>query len=369
MSEVPHNNSNALQGWSNGTRGRKAAVLLVVLLGVTMLAVLLWWQNHKNIVQTDNARVAANIVDISSRVGGTLETLLVKEQDHVQKGQLLAELDAVTYRNTLSQAEAGLETAQASYAKLPSEVKSMYTLLTRAEEGLHNAETGVKVKALACNDARRNAEQAQQLFNQGALSREQLEAAQSRLAAAELALESAQTEAASARASLADAEAKRESMQKTGAAIYLAQLKQAQAAVDTARYNLNQASLHAPSQGTILRLPVQPGENVSPGQTIATICDLNESWVVANLEEKVINRIKVGQRADIMIDAYPGEVFEGKVEGIAGAAQSVFALIPTENTSGNYTKVVQRLPVKISVKNRNLILKPGMSAQVKIYTR
>lgn len=353
---------------SNGTRRRRTLIVLVVLLAAVMVYVLLWWSNNHNIIRTDNAKVTGNIIDVSSRIAGTLESLAIEEHDYVKKGQLLAQLDSIPYQNALTQSQAGLETAQANYAKLPNDIQSMYSQLIRAEEAVKTAEAGVKAKTVVCNDARRTAEHGQLLYQQGGMSQEELELLRSRLAAAEAALEAAEAEAASARASLADAESKKESMQKTGSVTYLAQLKQAQAALETARYNLDQSSIKAPSDGMVLRIAAQEGENVSSGQTVVTICDLKKTWVAANIEEKKIGRIKVGQRVDVRIDAYPDEIFTGKVAAIGGAAQSVFALIPSESTSGNYTKVIQRIPVKIMVETKSILLKPGMSAQVEIHT-
>lgn len=359
-------NSAGISGL-NGTRRRRTLIALAVLLAAIMVCVWLWWSNNHNIIRTDNAKVTGNIIDISSRVAGTLDSLAIEEHDYVKKGQLLAQLDSIPYQNALTQSQAGLEIAKANYDKLPNDIQSMYSQLIRAEEAVKTAQAGVKAKTVAYNDARRSAEHGELMYQQGGISKEELELLRSRLAAAEAALEAAEAEAAAAQASLADAESKKESMQKTGSATYLAQLKQAQAAWETARYNLDQSSIKAPSDGMVLRIAAQEGENVSSGQTVVTICDLNKTWVTANIEEKKIARIKVGDRVDIHIDAYPDEIFTGKVEAVGGAAQSVFALIPSENTSGNYTKVIQRIPVKIMVENKSILLKPGMSAQIEIH--
>lgn len=360
-------NSTGASG-PNGARRKRTLIVLAVLMAAILVYALLWWSNNHNIIKTDNAKVTGNIIDVSSRIAGTLDSLAIEEHDYVKKGQLLAQLDSIPYQNALTQSQAGLETAQANYAKLPNDIQSMYSQLIRAEEAVRTAQAGVKAKTIACNDARRTAEHGELLYKQGGISREDLELVRSRLAAAEAALEAAEAEAASARAALADAESKRESMQKTGSITYLAQLKQAQAGLETAKYNLDQSSIKAPSDGMVLRIAAQEGENVSSGQTVVTICDLKKTWVVANIEEKKIDRIKVGQRVDVHIDAYPDEVFTGKVTAIGGAAQSVFALIPSESTSGNYTKVIQRIPIKIQVETKSVLLKPGLSAQIEIHT-
>jgi multidrug resistance efflux pump len=120
--------------------------------------------------------------------------------------------------------------------------------------------------------------------------------------------------------------------------------------------------------GTVIKIAVQPGENLTAGQAALTVSDLTRTWITANIEEKKISRVKDGQKAEVTIDAYPGKVFRGSVDTVGDASQSTFALIPTESSSGNFTKVTQRLQVKIEVENQGLLLKPGMSAIVKIHT-
>lgn len=113
---------------------------------------------------------------------------------------------------------------------------------------------------------------------------------------------------------------------------------------------------------------VQAGENLSANQIVLSICDLKSIWITANIDESKISRIKKGQPVDIKIDAYPGQTFKGKVEAIGNATQSSFSLLPTESSSGNFTKVMQRIPVKIAVISPAQLLKPGMSARIKIHT-
>lgn len=145
-------------------------------------------------------------------------------------------------------------------------------------------------------------------------------------------------------------------------------MKQAQAAYDNAKLNYENSFIYATISGTVVRVPATIGENLSPGQPILSISDLNASWVVANIEETNYGRLHVGQKVDVRIDAYPGKVFAGKVTDVGGVTQSTFSLIPTQNDSGNFTKVTQRMPVKIEVNKEGLVLKPGMSAVIKIHT-
>jgi len=366
--EKQRNNSAAPEAVPNGKRRLLSLVILAVVVLGAAAAGLAWFHELRTTLTTDNAKVSGDLVDIGARTGGRLEKVLVKEEDYVQQGQVLAELDNDQYRAELDQARANLELAQANYAKLPEDLKSMQASVEKAREGLVAAQAQVKAAEIAREDARRILEENELLYEAGAIAKETLESSRSRYRTAEASLDAARANAVSAQAVLQDAEAKWEGMRKTSAIICQAQLKQAQAAYNKAKLNYDHTVIKAPVNGTVLRVAAQAGETVSTGQTILTIADLKSTWIAANIEEKKLERIRIGQKVDVKIDAYPGRLLPGKVTSIGGATQSVFSLIPTENTSGNFTKVTQRVPVKINVDHRGILLRPGMSAVIKIYT-
>ncbi|MCR4400448.1 MAG: efflux RND transporter periplasmic adaptor subunit, partial [Syntrophomonadaceae bacterium] len=217
-------------------------------------------------------------------------------------------------------------------------------------------------------DSTRALQQAQALFDSGAVSREALDSATSRQRSARAALEAAQANAAAASASLEESLARLDSISRTGAPLYQAQVESARAAVKSAQLAWDNTMVKAPVGGTVVRIAAQTGENVAAGQTLLTLVDLETTWVVANIDEGKIGRIRPGQEVEVRIDAYPGRKLKGRVAEVGAATQSTFALIPAENTSGNYTKVSQRVPIRIRVERNGLVLKPGMSAVVKIHT-
>lgn len=353
----------------NGVRKKVSLVILLVfLLGGTAGGVL-WYRQLQRTLSTDNAKVTGDIVDISPKVNGRLEKILVEEGSRVKKGQILAILDNAQFKTDMEQAEASLRLAQANYARLPEDINSAQAAVDKARDGLLAAQAQVESATIAVADARRTFEQNENLFEAGAVSRDTLEASRTRYQTAQAALESCQANAQAAQAALQDAESKYKALQKTGKATSQAQIEQARAAYEKARLAYENTAIRAPVGGTVLRIVVQAGENVVPGQTILSISDLGSTWVVANIDENKIGRVRTGQKVDIKIDAYPGKILPGKVAEIGGTVQSTFALIPTENTSGNFTKVAQRIPVKITVDKRGLLLKPGMSAVIKIYTK
>lgn len=352
------------------TKNKKRKIAGIIILATLLIIVLssIWHHQLQTSISTDNARVAADIVDISSRLSGQLAQLPVKEQDIVKAGQVLAELDHTPYKVALDQAQASLDIAQANYDKLPSDVKSMQAAYARAQELYGAAAAKARSNQVSLLDAQRNMEQNESLYSQGAISKETMEASRSRYNAALANLQMEQANASAAMASLQDAEAKQESMRKTGSSLYIAQLKQAQAIFASAKFNYENTTIKAPVDSTVVRLVVQTGENLSAGQVILSLCDLKSIWITANIDESKIGRVVKGQSVDIKIDAYPGQTFKGEVEAVGNATQSSFSLLPSENSSGNYTKVIQRVPIKIAVTSNGPLLKPGMSANIKIHT-
>lgn len=351
-----------------GGRRKIGIMVLVALVGLATIGGLIWREYAGKVVSTDNAKVAGDIVDISAKVSGRLEKILVQEEQYVKEGQVIAQLDLVPLKLALNQYEAVLEQARANYEKLPDDLKSADAAVAKAEESLEYYRGVARSSEIALAEAERSFNQNEALYNSGAVSQDALASSRAKLDSARAKLESDLANARVAQASLDDAAAKDDLAQKTSDKIYQAQLKKAQADYDVAQYNYDNAIIKAPCAGTVVRVVVQAGENVNSSQTILSICDLENTYITANVEEKDIARIQPGQTVNITVDAYPGKKLTGKVGYVSGAAQSVFSLIPTESTSGNYTKVMQRLPVKVIPDSSEVLLRPGMSAVVKINT-
>ncbi len=345
----------------------KIVVLLAVLVG-GMVGGYIWWNDLRTSISTDNAKVAGDIVDISPKVTGRLEEISIQEGTYVEAGQVVAVLDNAQYKINLNQAKAALDISKANYDKLPDDLKSTQATVEKSRDNILSSQAQVKLAEVAVADAKRNLAQNESLNQNGSISKEALETSRSGYAKSQATLEAMQAAVMANQASLQESQAKMDSLDKTGAAIYLAQLQQAQATYDNAQLALTNSVIKAPISGTVVRLALQVGENVSPGQTIITISNLDNTWVSANIEEDKSSRIKVGQDVDVKIDAFPGTIFAGKVSELGGATQSTFALIPSENSSGNYTKVTQRFSFKITVDKKGMVLKPGMSAVIKIHT-
>ena len=332
-----------------------------------------WWHELRVSISTDNAQVTGDITYISSKISGCLKRLYVSEGDAVVAGQKLAELDHGALALAMKQAAAALELAKANYAKLPYDVRSAQLAVDTAYQQLQASQAQQKKVRTAFDDAQRDLDQMNLLYQSGLVSHNDLAKARSAFNQAGATLDAAATDVQAARAALANAQTQLKAVNHTGADAYLAQLRQAQATYDSARLNYADSFIDAPMDGTVIQVPAVAGENLSINQEILAIADLRATWVVANIKENKFGRIRIGQRADVRVDAYPGAVFRGKVAALGKATQSTFALIPTQNDTGNYTKVTQLLPVKIEVDRspagaKGHPLMPGMSVEVKIHT-
>ncbi|HEY7195430.1 MAG TPA: HlyD family secretion protein [Gemmatimonadales bacterium] len=305
----------------------------IVLLGLIVFAVRKWWfgRNH---VTTDNAQVDGHIVPILPKVGGYVAEVRVDENRSVKAGDTLVVLDDRDFRVRLAQTDADL-------AALLATVSSR-TRVGQAEAAVAQAQANA-VKARA------DLARVEPLAIQDVVSPQQLDAARAAAAAADAQL-------ASAQAALVGADA------RVGAA---------RAARDQAALQLSYTRITAPSNGVVSKKSVEIGQLVQAGQPLMTVVPLEDVWVTANLKETETADVTPGDSADITVDAYKGRHFRGVVESLSPATGARFSLLPPDNATGNYTKVVQRIPVRIrlaTAPDNAHPLRPGMSVVATIKT-
>ncbi len=338
------------------TQGKAANKKKLLAIAGLILAVIVcggawWWLKYAGIVSTDDARVKGTIVTVSSQVSARIEELLVQEGDEVQVGQVIAKLDSKELEAQVAQAKANLATAQAKLAGIKAGNRPQQV-----------AQAGAAIEQAAANleNARKMYERTEALYQKGAVSAQQLDTAQAALSVAQ-----AQYHAASESYSLTAEGARAEDVQAAAA-----QVEQAAAALKNAELQLEHAVIKAPITGVVAVKSVNIGESVSVGQPVVNIANLKDVWVAANIDETYVGKIHTGQSVEYTIDAYPSQTFTGQVSEVGAATGSQFSLLPTENTSGNYTKVTQKLPIKIKVSNNEAYaLKPGMSAIVSVHVK
>jgi len=334
-------------------------ILLVIALASWGVRRWLYGRHH---VGTDNAQVDGHITAIAPRVPGFIERVPVEENQHVKAGDTLVVLDQRDFRTRLVQAEAELRNAQTAVGTGRHAGQAEAQLqATRAEAA--SAEASIAAAEAAYHQANADYERYRGLAASKIISAQQLDAAQAARDAAAANLEAARRQAAAAGSQVS----------ASGAALRGAdaRLAAAAAAVETARLQLSYTTLLAPSDGIVAKRNAEPGALVQVGQNLMTLVPEKDVWVTANLKETQLANVRVGDPAEFTVDAYPDKTFHGRVESLSPATGARFALLPPDNATGNFTKVVQRVPVRIAVNGEAdpaHPLRPGMSVDVTITT-
>ena len=342
---------------------KKFVVPIAIVLGLVLL---FWafqrWNYGRSHESTDNAQVDGHIVPVLAKVGGYVKTVSVNENDHVNAAQLLVQLDDADYRVRLQQAQADLAAAEATSGgggfsgQAQSQVQS-----ATGQRATLDAQIGA-AKANA-DKADADLARAKELATKLIISQQQLDAAQATSAVAHANLLAAERQASAAGGTVNTAEA--------GVRVASARTMAARAAAENAQLQLDYTRITAPALGEVSRKQVEVGQLVAPGQPLLSIVADTGIWVTANFKETQLATIRPGQPVEFEIDAYGGCVGYGKVASVSGATGAKFALLPPDNATGNFTKVVQRVPVRIAVTKPcpgNHPLRPGLSANVHIDT-
>ncbi|HVQ46221.1 MAG TPA: HlyD family secretion protein [Gemmatimonadales bacterium] len=338
----------------------------VIIVGVLALGLAVWGLNRylysRHHVSTDNAQVDGHITLIAPRIAAFVTRILVDDNQHVQAGDTLVMLDDRDLKVTLQQAEADLHQAEAAVGSRGRAGQTQAELqATRAEAA--SAQASVGAAEADYHKAAADVERYRKLAAQKIVSAQQFDAAEAAAAQAAAKLEAARRQAAAAGSQVS----------ASGAAVRSADahLAAAQAAVENTKLQLSYAYITAPVAGTVARRNAEVGALVQVGQTLMSIVPDEDVWVTANLKETQLTHVRVGDRATFTVDAYPGRKFEGRVESLSPATGARFALLPPDNATGNFTKVVQRVPVRIAVDQpagAPVPLRPGMSVDVTIET-
>jgi membrane fusion protein (multidrug efflux system) len=325
------------------------------LMGVAILAGgTYWWLHKQRYVTTDNAFIQADKVSVAPQIDGYVAEVLVDDNQRVTAGQVLVRLDDADLRARLAQAQANAQALQAAVRGIDDKAALEQALIAQKVAGLDSARAEAQ---MAQAEARRYGTLAQQ----GWVSSQRVQSVRA----------GESTTAAAVAQAQAALEAGRRSAEALGSARAqsVAQALGAQAAVDTARINLSRTEIRAPVNGVVGARAVRPGQYVRPGMSMMSVVPLGQAYVVANFKETQVSRLRVGQPVTIRADAFGNKAIAGKVESFAPATGSEFAMIPVENAVGNFTKIAQRLPVRIAVDPKSPLagaLRPGLSVSVEV---
>lgn len=378
-------------------------VLGLAVLVVGVVALILYLRTYES---TDDAEIDGNISSIAPRVGGVVTGVFVVDNQYVKQGDLIAELDRSDLDVALAKAEANLALAQAqNEAETPSvpiteqtnktsiatgggDIATAAAQLSAAEKDVESSKARVEQAAASSRLAQMNVERSQALVKSGAVSQADLDRKTAAAQSAEAELAAAQATSASASARVAQLQAqvgvaenkleetranapKQVAIQRANVSSKEAQIKAAEAALAQARLNIGYAKIVAPVSGIIGKKAVNVGDHVAIGQPIVAIVQTDDLWVTANFKETQLGKMHPGQKVRVSVDAY-GKTYDATVTSLPGASGAQFSLFPPENATGNYVKVVQRLPVRIEFTKGQPgleLLRPGMSVEPKVWLK
>lgn len=326
-----------------------------VLLCLSAVAVVAggWAYARSNQTFTDNAYIRGEMTSLAPKVAGYVTSVEVQDNQTVRAGDVLFRIDDRDYNARLAQAVANVEAAQARLANVDAETQLQHALIRQAE-----AQRLASVAEM--NLARKASDRRRELIRTNAVSQAQVDESDAALSRTEAGVSAASATVEAQRQRIAVLASQHEAA--------VAAVAQAEAARDLAQIDLDNTVVHAPIDGVIGNRQVRVGRLVAPGTSLLDIVPVRDVWVVANFKETQIEHIRPGQRARITVDGYPQRTIEGIVDSFAPGSGSAFAMLPADNATGNFIRVVQRVPVKIRFTNNPLPgrVVPGLSARVEI---
>lgn len=338
---------------------RKPALMVVAVAALAGAGFYGWqWYSHGRFVEaTDNAYVQSDVVTVAPKVAGYVTALPVGDNQRVAAGDVLLRIDDADYRAKVAQGEAAVQAARAAVGVVDSQVALTRSLVREAEAKLQSARAD---RARAADDlARYKALNASQYA-----STQKYQAALAESRKAEAAVAQAEAAVAAQKGQLDLLAAQRAQAE--------AEVARAEATLTEARIALDNTTVRAATDGVVGNLAVEVGQYVAPGRQAMSVVPVDDVYVVANFKETQLARMRVGQPVALHVDAYPDRAFEGVIDSVAPGSGAVFSLLPPDNATGNFTKIVQRIPVKIRLSAAapaDTLLVPGLSVEAEVDTR
>lgn len=364
--------------------------ILLVVAAAAVAAGIFVWKYYSIRESTDDAQIDGHITPVSARMPGTVVKVNVEDNQYVEAGTVLVQLDPKDYEIALARAQADLADAEAAaraaQVGIPITSTTTTSQTSTAQANLNAARKEVDAANARLREAQANytklaqdLKRYEQLLAKDEVSRQQYDATVAATQAAQASVDTAHAMIATAHSHVAQAEAgvraaatgpQQVAVTNARAKAALAQVQRAQAAVEQAKLNLGYTTIVAPFTGIVSKRNAEQGQVIQPGQPLVSVVNLDDIWITANFKETQLGHMKAGQPAKIHVDTYDHD-YDGYVENIGGATGARFSLLPPENATGNYVKVVQRIPVRLRFKgqNPNHIMRPGMSVEPTVITK
>jgi membrane fusion protein (multidrug efflux system) len=346
---------------------RKILVAIVFGIGAVIgLIVLYSYVQYKNThIATDDAFVDGHIHTVASKVSGTVKAVYVNDNQSVKAGDILVEVDPVDYDVRVAEAASGLDAERAKLTEMNARVESARKQFSERRAAADAARANLQLQEANLRQAELDIKRAEALYKKEVVSKERFEKTTTAYDVALAQVKATQEQLKQAEKAVEAQQAAVKQAEAAGTA-QSALIREKEALLRTAQLNYGYTKIPAPSEGYVTKKSVEVGNQIGAGQPLMAVVPLNDIWVTANYKETQLEKVRPGQNVEIKVDSYPGEKLKGTVQSIMSGSGAVFSLFPPENATGNFVKVVQRVPVKIVLDkdaDRQHILRVGMSVE------
>ena len=352
-------------------KSNKKKIIIAVLVVLALSYGIFKYVHSLSHETTDDAQIEKNMNPIIPRVMGYVTKVYIKDNDYVKKGDTLFTIDNNDYIVKLEDAKAALIAAQGNFEVSKADVGSALASVSVSDANVQSAGGNIETAKIRLGRASSDFERYENLYKNHSITKQQYEQALAAKQEAEsqLRILQQQQKASSFQKSVIVAKSNVSNKQTEVAS---ANIKRAEAMLAAAKLNLSYTVVTAAIDGQVSKISIQPGQLVQPGQALFYIINNQEAWVIANFKETQLDKMKMGQKVTVKVDAYPGTDFQGEITSFSPATGSKFSLLPPDNATGNFVKTIQRLPVKISLNTANdpekiKLLRPGMNVDVDVH--
>jgi len=343
----------------NNTKPKSKKVIPIILAVIILVGGFfgikeyIYFSNH---IDTDDAQIDADISPVVSRVGGYVDSIYFEENTHVKEGQLLVKLDDRDYKIKVEQAQAGKQSAIAN-------VNVSESMVTSTAASIGTARANVRAAEARANKAEKDFARYQNLIKDGSITQQQFDQAKAEKETSEAQLAAAKTQLTAAQKQVGTSQSQVSAANST--------IDSRLADIDFAKLQLSYTKITAPTGGIVSKKNIQVGQLVQPGQSLFSIVDESSIYITANFKETQLADLKEGQLVDVNVDAFPDKELTGHIYNFSPATGAKFSLLPPDNASGNFVKVIQRIPVKIKLDDNDImkLLRPGMSVNVSVHIK
>lgn len=352
-------------------KSNKKKIIIAVLVVLALSYGIFKYVHSLSHETTDDAQIEKNMNPIIPRVMGYVTKVYIKDNDYVKKGDTLFTIDNNDYIVKLEDAKAALIAAQGNFEVSKADVGSALASVSVSDANMQSAGGNIETAKIRLGRASSDFERYENLYKNHSITKQQYEQALAAKQEAEsqLRILQQQQKASSFQKSVIVAKSNVSNKQTEVAS---ANIKRAEAMLAAAKLNLSYTVVTAAIDGQVSKISIQPGQLVQPGQALFYIINNQEAWVIANFKETQLDKMKMGQKVTVKVDAYPDTDFQGELTSFSPATGSKFSLLPPDNATGNFVKTIQRLPVKISLNTSNdpekiKLLRPGMNVDVDVH--